>query len=133
ILLGLARDGEGVAAQVLAKVGADYWAVRRALAALLERSPLPATVNPLPERLRAPQARPFTVQAMSRRCSFCLRSEERVARIVRGPAGRICDECLGRGAALVSEAGEDSPSRLRLRLRQPASKDFEETLVLVER
>jgi hypothetical protein len=131
ILLGLVREGEGVGAQVLVNVGADYSAVRQAVGALLEGSPIPAAVHPLPERLRAPQDRPFTVEAMSRRCSFCLRSEERVARIVRGPAGRICDECLGRAVALMAEAGDESPRRLRL--RQPVSEEFEEALVLVER
>jgi hypothetical protein len=75
----------------------------------------------------------FGLQFGGRRCSFCLRSEDRVERIVRGRAAGICDECLARAAALVAGAGEGDPKRLRLRppfLPQAQTEDAE---VAVER
>jgi hypothetical protein len=132
ILLGLVREGQGVAAEVLVKLGADPASVRQVVTSLLEGSPLPATVHPLAEMVRTPRL-PWTVQSTSGRCSFCLRSEERVSRMVRGPAGLICDECLVRASALVAEAGDDSPHRLRLRRAALPTADLEDTVVLVER
>jgi hypothetical protein len=56
-----------------------------------------------------------------------------VTRIVRGPAGRICDECLTRASALMAEAGEESPQPLRLRPPETPTADLGETFALVER
>jgi hypothetical protein len=137
ILLGLLREGQGVGAQVLVKLGADLPSVRVTVAQLLEGMAPGATVPPAPASVRSvPRARPPMApgyRAAERRCSFCLRSEERLGRVVRGPAGLICDECLARATTLVAEAGESDPQQLRLRRPVVPSVELEEAMVLVER
>jgi hypothetical protein len=136
ILLGLLREGQGVGAQVLVKLGADLPAVRVAVAQLLEGMAPGATVPPAPASIRAVRPpRPPMVpgfRAAERRCSFCLRSEEHVGRIILGASAMICDECLVRASALVASAGEGDPRRLRLRRPVLASVDLEEAAPLVE-
>jgi ATP-dependent protease Clp ATPase subunit len=37
---------------------------------------------------------PMTSEPMSLRCSFCLKLEDEVARIIAGPGSYVCDECV---------------------------------------
>jgi hypothetical protein len=139
ILLGLLREGEGVGAQVLVQLGADLGTVRHTVITLLAGQP-PAG-EPLQGRTMSqpsapvwprPPTQPLTPPAEERRCSFCLRAEDRVGRLVRGPAALICDECLVRASALVAEAGEDSPRQMRLRRPVMPSIELDASIVLVE-
>jgi hypothetical protein len=138
LLLGLVREGEGVGAQVLLKLGADFESVRRMVIAILSGgppkvgqvgdfpAPAPAGVS------RARPTSPYGSPVAERRCSFCLRSEEFVGRMVRGPSALICDECLARAGTLVAEAGEDDPKLLRLRLSVRPTIELGDAMELVE-
>ena len=73
ILLGLIREGEGVAAQVLVKLGADPVQVRRRVVEL------------------APQA-----QGVSRaKCSVCGTPSPACGTLFTSQAGLICEVCIG--------------------------------------
>jgi hypothetical protein len=138
LLLGLVREGEGVGAQVLVKLGADFESVRRMVIAILSGGPPKVEqVGDFPASARAGVSRaqptsPYVAPVAERRCSFCLRSEDRVGRLVRGPSALICDECLVRAAALVAEAGEDDPKLLRLRLSFRPTIELGDAMELVE-
>ena len=71
LLLGLLREGQGVGAQVLARLGADH------------------------DRLRKRLSQASCV------CSFCGRSGIEVARLVAGPGVYICDRCTGEATLLA--------------------------------
>ena len=135
VLLGLLREGEGVAAQILVRQGVDLESARGAVVQLMAGMPLddlgarsfgdPAgSGSPFVRvaRSTAGAAAPLpghapglNLRVGGRRCSFCLKEESRVARIVRSRGVSICDECLGRAQALVAAAGPGDPKRLRLR------------------
>jgi Clp amino terminal domain, pathogenicity island component/ClpX C4-type zinc finger len=125
ILLGLLREGEGVAAQVLVKQGVELGGARQAVIQLLSgyagsAEGLASSVAATSIRVQRRTAGPgplsaFGAQPAGRRCSFCLRSEDRVTWLVRGRSAWICDECLARASDLVAEAGEGDPKQLRLR------------------
>ena len=83
------------------QLGADLESVTGAVMSILRGRP--PTVEPV---------RGLTLPLPAGRCSFCLRSEEQVGRMVRGPSALICDECLVRASALVAEAEEDDPRQL---------------------
>jgi hypothetical protein len=72
LLLGLLREGRGVGAQILTRLGADHNRLRRQLG----------------------QAR--------RVCSFCRRSGIEAARLVAGPGVYICDRCTSEAALLAT-------------------------------
>jgi ATP-dependent Clp protease ATP-binding subunit ClpC len=87
ILLGLVREGEGVAAQVLINSGAGLESVRQAVLKLLAGM---ATVQEAP-----PQA--------DLRCSFCNKAQNEVAKLVAGPGVYICDECIALCQEILDE------------------------------
>jgi len=117
LLLGITRVAPGTAVSLLGALGVQPGDVRREV---LERvrggTPMPATAGGVLDRPTSPPA-PLSAfgVAPGRRCSFCFRPQERVERMVRGRAARICDECLVRASDLVANAGEESPRQLRLR------------------
>ncbi len=94
ILLGLIREGEGVAAQVLVELGADLDSVRSAVIDLLGSGPAPR------RRPRGPMGGApvgtsrFLGAAPMRHCAFCGRDLWEVERYVRGETGAICDVCI---------------------------------------
>ncbi len=110
ILLGLIREGEGVAAQVLTKLGADLGVVRQRVIELLhgggftdDRPPSP----PVSEsgisirRAATGPARPSEV------CGLCGRDLWDVVRYVETSQTAICDDCVrAANAALDVEASE---------------------------
>ena len=77
ILLGLIREGEGVAAQVLQKLGADLNRVRQQVIQLL---------SGYQARRRSPRARPPSPR---RRPRWCSTSSAATSRRMRGPASSI--------------------------------------------
>jgi hypothetical protein len=140
ILLGVVREGQGVAAQVLVKQGVDLESTRAAVHALLSGGPFPRGSHMRGGSIRVSRtmAGPGPVsgiglQFAGRRCSFCLREEAYLTRAVRGRWGVICDECIARAQALVEAAGEDDPKRLRLRPQYQPQAQTEEAVVAVER
>jgi hypothetical protein len=94
ILLGLVREGEGVAAQVLVKLGAELSLVRQQVIALVSGKPLPS-VRPAPVRAEPQGA---TV------CAFCGRDVWDVEHYVAGNAAVICEQCLILGRTVVEAA-----------------------------
>lgn len=108
MLLGLVREGEGTAVQVLAGLGADLSQVRQQVIQRLsgyrgtEGTELPGL----------PGTRPtgFGKSGMSagvlnrRRCALCGRSLSETAHFVEGARGRACEECIRTGAELLDGA-----------------------------
>ena len=107
VLLGLIREGEGVAAQVLVNLGADLSVVRQRVVKLLSGVGQEAVP---PESRRPPvlvQASPLPA-AYARNCSFCGRDEWDVERFVEGASAIICDVCIAAAnSALDSWTGEE--------------------------
>jgi hypothetical protein len=110
ILLGLIREGEGVAAQVLVKLGADLSRVRQQVIQLLsgysggdtdlvftaQRGFVRETVVPVTPSFRASSA-----------CVFCGRDMYEVERVVTSDAGMLlCKDC----AWLAVQTMERAPS-----------------------
>ena len=117
ILLGLIREGEGVAAQVLVKLGAALGPAREGVVALLAgdeglggrrsgggESAETVVLSSLRtenqrlrqevDRLRTALGRLGAGGEAERKCSFCGKLEEAVAKLVAGPGVYICDECI---------------------------------------
>jgi hypothetical protein len=109
ILLGLVREGEGVAAQVLVKLGADLSRVRQQVIQLLSGG-ADAMLHLEPETTASPVPVVGSMPGSSfgggsRRCWFCGRSEESVNHLVRAREAYICDACI----ALAHEAASTAP------------------------
>jgi hypothetical protein len=108
VLLGLIREGEGVAAQVLVKLGADLSRVRQQVIQLLSgyagTTKVPDTLSGT--RLGGPGrvAQPV--------CSFCGRDLWGAAHYVRGEVAMICDECVAAAGATLSVARPDQHALL---------------------
>jgi ATP-dependent Clp protease ATP-binding subunit ClpC len=99
ILLGLIREGEGVAAEVLVGLGADLATARQRVIEIVEErgtgtagSPGPATRQPTPPT-----------------CSFCDRPLGASEHYAVGQNAAICDECV-RSAYNALLAPDDDPS-----------------------
>ena len=110
ILLGLIREGEGVAAQVLINLGADLSRVRQRVIQLV--SDAGDVAQEIDEPLigfRAgqpiPMRRPVAATAPS--CSFCYRDLWEVDHYVAGPGGYICDVCIAAAHNALDQAAED--------------------------
>jgi hypothetical protein len=106
ILLGLVREGEGVAAQVLAKLGADLSRVRQAVVEevssdMLTIEELPPMREPAPERPR------LIVGGPRDGCMFCGRDLYEVERAVTNRLGALlCKDC----ASLAVQTMERAPA-----------------------
>ena len=97
VLLGLIREGEGVAAQVLANLGAKLSDVRKRVIQLVSDDPASvATTTSARGAEDPPPAR--VVGAVAARspwaCSFCGRDLWESAHYVAGPAAFMCDVCI---------------------------------------
>jgi hypothetical protein len=111
ILLGIVREGEGVAAQVLVKLGADLTRVRRAVG--LWDSPGTAVLHgsvgvSMPAR-RGPAVLQQLPAAMH--CVLCGRDLWDVERSVAGSGGSVCSECVAAAADALART-TDRETRL---------------------
>ncbi len=80
LLLGLIREGDGLAARVLVKLGADLERTRRVVYAMQEGENQP---RPNPGE-----------RAEMRRCVLCGKSKAQVPKLFLGLHGGICVECV---------------------------------------
>src|SRR3989440_327633 len=120
ILLGLIRDGEGVAAQVLVKLGADPGRVRQQVIQLLQGSPgkEPAAAGAPPETIKDKQLYPLDLSALVAGSRYRGDFEERLKKVLkeirtRGDIILFIDELhtlVGAGAA---EGAIDAASILK--------------------
>jgi hypothetical protein len=107
ILLGLIREGEGVAAQVLANLGADLSRVRRRVTELLSGHHVEFVEHDREgTRVRfTARGSPMTRQAES--CALCGRDLWDVGQYVQAADLNICDDCVrGARAAFERNPGE---------------------------
>jgi hypothetical protein len=102
ILLGLIREGEGVAAEVLVSLGADLARVRQQVVQILsgDQGGLTAVGSDVSFASPLPAAPIGT-------CSFCARDLWEVDHYAVGPGGFICDVCIGAAHAALTAAPED--------------------------
>ena len=102
ILLGLIREGEGVGAQVLYKLGADLSRVRERVIQLLSGyAPGPGDAPPL----ESPMPAPRQIAERSAHCSFCGRDLWEVNHFVVGGGGAtICAACVTAGQQAIEQA-----------------------------
>jgi hypothetical protein len=114
ILLGLIREGEGVAAQVLVKLGADLSGVRRRVIEILSGVGGSVSVQDMPAHfpvrrrtaglvrssMRTPQSAP--------RCSFCRRDLSELEHHATGLHATICNDCIvaAHAALVAAPAGQ---------------------------
>jgi hypothetical protein len=93
ILLGLVREGEGVAAQVLVMLGADLAQVRRSVMQVLSGEGESTEGGPWrPTRPRA--AGGVVRRAGIVGCSFCHRQPPDTGKLVAGTDAFVCEHCI---------------------------------------
>jgi hypothetical protein len=108
ILLGLIREREGVAAEVLMKLGVDFGRLRQQLEAHAGGRP--------PERLTTGSTGGYGsfvgLPMMTGRdaCSFCGRDLWDVERHVASTSARICEECVKACQRAIGEAADQGVS-----------------------
>jgi ATP-dependent Clp protease ATP-binding subunit ClpC len=124
ILLGLVREGEGVAAQVLVSLGADLAGVRQQLVQMLSGYSGRGSASQL-EATRLPRRSAALVA-----CAFCERRPPDSGRLVSGRGGAcICEHCVNEWSAFLSaeiEGDEESgPATVPVVItgRTPADED----------
>jgi len=123
ILLGLVREGEGVAAQVLVTLGADLSRVRQRVIQVLSGF---GTGTRSRQAYRAPPPAP--------RCLLCGRTLDRVNRalVVRGE--NLCDECVRDAAQQIDELeAQGAPRLARFRRRATEVDDESEARLAIGR
>jgi ATP-dependent Clp protease ATP-binding subunit ClpC len=118
ILLGLVAEGEGVAAQVLGKLGVDLDRARAEVLELLGDGTEPPDASGLHPVVSAPaeseteewqvvpRSRPPGEVGM-RRCVFCGRGAVEVETLVVAPRACICGDCLNRARGLAEGTGSE--------------------------
>jgi hypothetical protein len=149
ILLGIIREGDGVAARTLIKLGAVLDRARAEVIDLLgagagEQTPskVLSTSETDPELLRARAAAAAAAAAAGARtgalpeprCSICGRAEARVDRIVAARGVLICDRCVRDVAAELeeSDASGSASKRLRFRPRSEPPPDTAGAVLAIE-
>jgi hypothetical protein len=136
IVLGILREGSGVAAQVLANLGVDLPKLRAATTALMgARVPEPeravAHGASLPQRAVLAAGAGF--RPPEARCSLCGRREERVGRFLVAGGTLVCDECVRDAAAQLDSLADDAPKRIRFHRRDVGIPDERAAHAAVER
>jgi len=117
MLLGLVREGEDVACQVLVSLGADLARVRQQVIQLLSgyrggKESLPTGVS----LLRAPRS---SLQAKLVICSFCGRQPPESGQLISGSEAFICEHCIRQWSPVISDpASGQVQSRVVSHLRQ---------------
>lgn len=115
ILLGLVREGEGVAAQVLVSLGADLARVRQQVIQLL--AGYQGTAGAAGVR-SGPMAHAPTGQIVA--CSFCGRRPPDAGRLVTSGTAFICEHCVQDWANRLAEAkGEEAGASPQAKLYEP--------------
>jgi len=104
ILLGVVREGEGVAAQVLRSLGADATAVRSLVVQKLSGY----GAGP-PWALRPESGTAVSQRSALVRCSFCGRTPPVAGRLVAGRNAFICEGCVAAWAAALGEESGAEP------------------------
>jgi ATP-dependent Clp protease ATP-binding subunit ClpC len=88
LLLGIVREGEGVAVQVLTSLGADPARVRQEVLDLLRSLGTPGGPDyPPSERAHGRSGRIVA-------CSFCGRQSPEAGRLISGQGAYICEHCV---------------------------------------
>jgi len=120
ILLGLVREGEGVAAQVLVKLGAELSRVRQAV--VQELSGYEGEYAEYrPQRLPRTQIRPA-------RCGFCNVPSPACGTLYTGSSGAlICESCIGSAAQEPQEPPGPPGSTWRSRFQSMVGSRFTQT------
>lgn len=119
LLLGVVREGEGVAAQVLVNLGADLATVRQTVVQLL--------AGQATESMGAGSAGSIRLSGATLvRCSFCGRHPPESGRLVQGQSAFICEHCIGEwGERLFTE--EEAPGQgPEARLYEPEDDEGQE-------
>ena len=111
LLLGLVREGEGVATQVLLSLGADPGRLRRRVVQLMAGEEDPSGAPPHTEARvgrTAAGARSLTptvfASRWSSRCVLCGRDLWETAHFVTGDHVRVCEDCIRSAAAVLDAA-----------------------------
>ena len=133
ILLGLVREGEGVAAQVLVGMGAGLPRVREEVLNLLGTSPEPEEAG---ERVQGASRRRVVVAR--ERCRLCGRDLWEVDRFITAGDVRVCGECVTTAAEVLRAAqieGRGPEVRLPARVfgEAPDDRALDEIVVAFER
>jgi hypothetical protein len=113
MLLGLVREGEGVAAQVLVSLGADLARVRETVIQLLAGEVGSETGSSGPgarEPARGWRSwGPSRTRARIAVCSFCGRHPPDTGQLVSGPDAFICENCVRYWFETLSTPGRSQP------------------------
>ena len=131
ILLGLLREGDGVAAQVLVKLGADLAATRQTVVVLLANSAGGEADFSLQGNAGGMFRSAAAGRADASRCSFCRRDLSEVASYAPGLDAAICDECI-LAASEALAAGADADRVLALRPRVTGARPDDADAVATE-
>jgi hypothetical protein len=100
ILLGLVREGEGVACQVLVEAGVELSRLRETVLQLLTGGGAAESVRSLRPVGQGPS---FAAPRMAM-CSFCGRDLWDVTYYVAGPDAAICEDCVGAARIRLEDA-----------------------------
>ena len=109
VLLGLIREGEGVAAQVLVNLAGDLARVRQRVIEMVSNEGSPAGVLGV-RAVTTEQRPPFAYESAARSiptCSFCQRDLWEVAHYATGPGAFICDVCIIEAHHALDRAATD--------------------------
>jgi ATP-dependent Clp protease ATP-binding subunit ClpA len=115
LLLGILREGQGVAVRVLTDLGADTGRMREQIVgfAVAERSQRNETedVEAPSRRARKPEIQPASSTYRSvLSCSFCGEPQDRVNKLIAGPGVYICDSCIALCQEILDEQIPPPPS-----------------------
>jgi ATP-dependent Clp protease ATP-binding subunit ClpA len=121
LLLGLVREGEGIAAQVLVSLGAGLEETRETVLTLL--APRPTEEEEVPPPFTSPLGRQFPILVRPRAraavgfrktdapiaCSFCGRQPPDTGQLFAGDDASICEHCVRQWSEQLreGEGGED--------------------------
>jgi Clp amino terminal domain, pathogenicity island component len=113
VLLGLIREGEGVAAQVLVALGANLAVLRATVVRLLGATPGEASQVEI-------VARGLEMHRSIDRCTVCGRDVWDVARYVVGASVVLCSDCVHEAAAAFASSDERKVAMPPRRAGDPA-------------
>jgi Clp amino terminal domain, pathogenicity island component/ClpX C4-type zinc finger len=95
ILLGLIREGEGVAAQVLVRLGAELPFVRQRVVEMLSgRGEYAPSVTPVMSESFGERRPSATIRRRDPMCAFCRRDLSELEHYATGTDAAICGECI---------------------------------------